>query len=159
VLASSSGEWDVGPYPGSGWSWASEFCGPRFGVVYVGGPAGQLMEAQGLSPVLTAWGWQFELQYRGSPEGPTGLVEFVPMLVGLDKGMQHLIGNVLFGVRTAQDFEFVVGPYLSENGVGLTAAVGHTYREGGMNLPVNCAVTTNPNGVRLSLTTGWNLSW
>jgi hypothetical protein len=138
-------------------NWTAESAGPRLGVVYVTGPAAEYMEYQGLSPFLTTFGWQFELQYESGAGGPVGLVEFIPMIAGFDKGMTKPVANLLFGIRTAQNLEVAAGPYFSENGAGLTVALGHSYRHGKMNMPIDYAVTTNPEGVRFSLTFGWNL--
>jgi hypothetical protein len=132
--------------------------GPRVGLVVVAGQAAdQLKAAYGADPVLTAWGWQWEYQYESTPGGPSGLVEFVPLLLGTEQGLTIPTANLLFGMRTAGDKEFAVGPNITEDGVGLTLAVGKTFRPGGMSLPVNFAVVSGADGVRTSITVGWNL--
>ena len=131
--------------------------GPRVGLVRVKGPAAEAMEAQGLDPQLVVWGWQFEIQCQDEPHGPTGLVQFVPMIASLGQGESHGLANILVGLRTVEGLEFALGPHLSPNGLGLTVAAGKTFPAGDMNLPVNFAVTTNEKGTRYSLTFGWNL--
>jgi hypothetical protein len=142
--------WGRGP-------WSIDSAGPRMGFVHVTGPIAEAMEAEGEEPFLTLIGWQFEVRYEAEPDGPVGLVEFVPMFAGLEQGKALSSANLLFGARSAGGTELAAGPYLSPSGVGFTAAVGHTFRAGRMNLPVDLAVTTNPEGVRYSLTFGWNL--
>lgn len=147
--------------------------GPRFGMIYVTGDAADALESkEDASPVLTAWGWQFEFQYETSPGGPTGLVELVPVVVGMDQGLFIPSMNVLFGLRTADDWEFGVGPNLGPRvgpdededgepdvgfGVGLTCTVGKTFRAGELNMPVNLAAVLGGDGARVSVMIGWNM--
>lgn len=156
--------------------------GPRCGVIFVTGNAAKGLRAKGVDPVLTTWGWQFEYQYETSSEGPVGLVEFVPLLAGMEQGQAIPSANVLFGLRTAPGWEFVIGPNLGPAsrqdtspepepypgaptaesssqtlGIGLTVAVGKTFKAGPMNFPVNLAVVSNHDGVRYSITFGWNV--
>ena len=150
--------------------------GPRCGLIAVTGRAADLLKAKDISPVLTTWGWQFEYQYETSPEGPVGLVEFIPLITGMEQGLPVVSVNVLFGLRTADDWEFALGPnvgpaskwetdpmsgeeqYAGQTvGIGLTAAVGRTFKAGPMNLPVNFAIVSNADGVRFSITFGWNM--
>ena len=107
--------------------------------------------------LLTAWGWQFEYQHETSPGGPVGLIEFVPMIAGLEQGLDFCSLSVFAGLRTRRGTEFVIGPYLSPNGSGLGVAVGHTFRAGDLRLPVNVSVTKNNYGERYAVTFGWNM--
>ena len=65
--------------------------------------------------------------------------------------------NILFGMRSPTDWEFMAGPYISETGHGMTVAVGKTARVGGMAMPINLGVTSTAEGLRYSLTFGWNI--
>ncbi len=128
------------------------------GLICVTGEAADKLKAgYDAGPLLTAWGWQWEYQYETSEDGPTGLVEFVPFIAGMEQGLPIPVANVLFGMRTATDREFAVGPNLSLSGIGLTVALGKTFRAGPMNLPVNFALVSNAEGVRYSITFGWNI--
>jgi hypothetical protein len=132
--------------------------GPRFGLLYVTGEAAEILKTEyDAQPIVTAWGWQIEYQYESSLNGPTGLVEFVPLIAGMEQGLAIPTANVLLGLRTANDNEFVVGPNVSPSGIGLTAAVGKTFHAGPLNLPVNLAIVSNGQGVRYSVTFGWNI--
>lgn len=108
-------------------------------------------------PLVTAWGWRWEDQYETFEDGPTGLVEFIPIIAGMEQGLPIPAANVLFGMRSATGTEFAVGPNLSPGGIGLTVAVGKTYRAGPMNLPINFALVSNADGLRYSITFGWNI--
>jgi len=147
--------------------------GPRFGLVQVTGEAADALRSEhGASPTLTAWGWQWEYQYESLANGPTGLLEFVPILAGLEQGLVIPTVNVLFGIRAPGGFEVAAGPNISpvtapdedgdgerevSAGLGLTFALGYNFRIGEMNLPVNLAYVSNEDGPRYSLTFGWNL--
>lgn len=79
------------------------------------------------------------------------------MIAGMEQGLAIPTANILLGLRTANDNEFVVGPNVSPSGIGLTAAVGKTFHAGPLNLPVNLAVVSNGQGIRYSVTFGWNI--
>jgi hypothetical protein len=132
--------------------------GPRFGLLYITGEAAETLKTEyDAQPIVTAWGWQIEYQYETSPDGPTGLVEFVPLIAGMEQGLAIPTANILLGLRTANDKEFVVGPNVSPSGIGLTVAVGKTFHAGPLNLPVNLAIVSNGQGIRYSVTFGWNI--
>jgi hypothetical protein len=138
--------------------WSVNFGGPRMGLIVVTGEAAQqLKAAYDVDPVLTAWGWQFEWQYETSQDGPVGLIEVVPLIAGLDKGVPFPSGNLLLGLRRSDGLEFSAGPNASPSGVGMTVAFGKTFKAGELNMPVNLAVVSNKSGLRYSVTFGWNL--
>jgi hypothetical protein len=140
-------------------SWTAVSAGPRMGAVLVSGEAADALETEfDAGPVLTAWGWQFEYQYDASNGGPVGLVEIVPLILGLDQGLAIPTVNLLFGIRSPDKWEVVAGPNVSVGGVGMCFAIGKTYASGSMNMPVNFAIVSSDQGVRYSLTFGWNLS-
>jgi len=154
----------------AGWSFGRSGCdglassagmrsaGPRMGMVYVSGEAAdQLETAYGVGPTLSTIGWQFEYQYASSQNGPTGLVEIIPLVTGLESELSFLSMNVLFGLRSPTEWEFVAGPYISETGYGMTVAAGKTFRAGRMAMPVNLGVTSTREGPRISFTFGWNI--
>jgi len=161
--------------------------GPRFGVLYLTDKdtrnklsdyAASRKENANVSPVLTAFGWQFEYEYLNSGGGSTGLIEFVPLVVGLESGLVLPSMNMVIGVRFANGFELGFGPSVSTGvrtdvanagtpeettrqkatvGVGMTGVVGMTMRVGNMNFPMNLATVRNENGYRVSLLFGWTL--
>ena len=139
-------------------NWDAESCGPRFGFVSVTGEAADQLAMIDADPVLTLWGWQFEFRYEAGEGGPTGLVEIIPLIAGMEQELFFPSLNVLLGLRTQQGTEICVGPYISETGRGLTFAIGHTVRQGRMSLPFNLGVTSTKEGVRTSFTFGWNIT-
>jgi hypothetical protein len=139
-------------------SWNGESAGPRVGVVHVTGEAVEALRTEfEVEPTLSIWGWQFEYQYLTEEGGPTGLVEFVPLVAGLEQGQALPSLNMLCGIRTATGNEFVIGPNLSPSGFGLTVAIGRTTKSGSMSMPYNFAVVSNSSSIRYSFTFGWNL--
>ncbi|MCA9733232.1 MAG: hypothetical protein H6696_08595 [Deferribacteres bacterium] len=75
--------------------------------------------------------------------------------------------TLAFGVRFPNGIELGMGPNVQYLGVdkedkaglqtALTIAFGKTFSYGLVNLPVNLAFTTNPDGNRLSLVFGYAL--
>ena len=159
--------------------------GPRVGLVYVTDQytrdqlvrlAREKKPNADVSKVLTAFGWQFEYEYLNTTGGATGLIEFVPVVVGMESGLALPSACLLIGVRFANGLEIGFGPNVStgvvekvENagapdekiryspsaGVGMTGTLGITLRTGEMNFPINLAAVRNENGYRTSLMVGW----
>ena len=159
--------------------------GPRFGFTYIspGLIAGQIRGAQDPNntntngTTITQFGWQFEWRYFTLPSGVCGLVEFVPLIGGLDQGLFLPSCNLLVGVRSRDGLEFGFGPNLSIAGVGFVFAAGTNIKIDQVNFPINIAfvpsykksVTTYDNnppyathtvtedlGARISLIIGFN---
>lgn len=109
-----------------------------------------------LSPVISQFGWQFESRLFRLPNGVSGLVEFVPLVGGLEQG--HFLPSVsgLLGVRGPKGFEFGVGPNLTLLGPSLVVAMGTSIQSNGINFPINLAVAPSSDGVRISLLVGFN---
>jgi hypothetical protein len=153
--------------------------GPRIGVVMPTNAATrQKLKDRNISPILTAFGWQFEYEYLNTDGGTTGLMEFVPMAVGLESGLALPSLNSMIGVRFTNGIELGFGPNVSlvettkianagqpdqhsvskdTVGVGMSGAIGITARSGKMNFPINLAGVRNQNGFRISLLAGWTL--
>lgn len=135
-----------------------ELAGPRIGFTYIG--AGSTAEALktefNASPFITQFGWQFEKQYFALDNGTAGLVEFVGLIGGLEQGLFLPSANMLVGVRSSTGAEFAFGPNISISGAAFVLAVGHTYKSGNLNFPVNFAVVPSSKGVRFSLLFGFN---
>jgi hypothetical protein len=128
------------------------------GVLYVTGDAADtLKEDFDAGPLFTAWGWRFEYCYDIADADITGLVEIIPLVMGLERGLFLPSGTMLVGLRTANDWEFTAGPDLSSSGVGLAFAFGKTHRVGALNVPISFAIVSNDEGLRYSITIGGNL--
>jgi len=159
--------------------------GPRFGAIYVTDEDSRKRiekyvqehrKDASVSPVMTAFGWQFEYEYLNAG-GVTGVLEAIPLVIGLESGLVVPSGTFLVGVRFANGIEAGFGPNVSgtvrerlDNAgtpeekvnryssatVGMTLAVGMTMRAGEMNFPVNMAAVRNDSGYRVSFLLGWN---
>ena len=137
---------------------AIQLDGPRVGVTFLSGGVRDKALDQGtdIGPVITQFGWQFENRLFRLPNGVSGLVEFVPLVGGLEQGkfLPSLTG--LLGIRGAKGFEFGVGPNVTPLGASVVLAVGSSIRSYGMNFPINLAVVPSRDGVRVSLLAGFN---
>ena len=130
-------------------------------------------------PVISQFGWQFEFRTFQAEQGLTGVVEVVPLLSGLDRGLLIPTLTVVTGVRTRSGVELGVGPNLSvtpqeslrpsdpyaqrdpigaDVRLGLALVAGVNGRLDGVSVPVNAAVVLGEGGARLSLLLGLNTS-
>ncbi|WP_310393669.1 hypothetical protein [Hymenobacter sp.] len=132
--------------------------GPRIGfTVLTNGVLNKAREQVGdLNPFLTQFGWQFETRLFRMPSGLSGLVEFVPLVGGLEQGKFLPSLSGLLGIRGPKGFEVGVGPNLTPLGANLVLALGTSFRSNGINFPVNLAVVPGNGGARISLLVGFN---
>jgi len=140
--------------------------GPRFGMTYVVGK-GELYESlqrEGMGRTLSQFGWHFEHQVIPEGGGPQFVVEFVPMLAGVEYGKFIPSGTVAMGVRLPSGVEFGMGPNLiltksaldeTEVNTALVMAIGKSFDYGGVSVPINLAYATNPDGNRISVIIGY----
>ncbi len=140
--------------------------GPRFGLTYVG--IKEELKAY-LRPgefhrVISQFGWHFEHQITPEGGGPQFVIQFVPMVAGVEHGFFIPHATIAVGIRLPGGFESGIGPNIqlpknlaSEGKVtsALVVAVGKTFHYGGVNIPVNIAYTINPNGNRVSFILGY----
>ena len=175
-----------------------QLSGPRFGVTFIGeGTSAQILnrinkmdsiaytEYSGTTTAITTqYGWQWETRFADSGGPVVGLVEWVVLVAGMEKGMFLPSFSSLVGIRNEGGFEFATGPNLSGSGLGFVFAVGYNYKKGDLNLPINLAfvpnkITNNSNsplsdilnsddyfdsikyentGFRITLSVGFNLN-
>lgn len=109
-----------------------------------------------VGPVISQFGWQFERRFLTSPDGGTGVTEFVGLIGGVEQDLVLPSLSWLVGFRTANGLEVAAGPNLSVSGTALALAAGVTFRAGNLNLPVNIAVVPSKSGMRVSLLAGFN---
>ena len=133
--------------------------GPRLGVTYIspGKAATQLKEEFNAQPFLSLFGWQFETQFFTLPSGTTGIIEFVPLIGGLEQGLFLPTASMLVGMRGASGIEFGVGPNLSLSGAAMVFAAGINVKSSEINFPINFAVVASPAGLRYSILVGFNM--
>ena len=96
----------------------------------------------------TQYGWQWETRFADSDENIIGIVEWVALIAGLEKGMFLPSASSLVGIRTVKGFECALGPNVSLSGVGLAFAFGYNIKSGNLNIPINLAFIPgiNKNG-------------
>ena len=109
-----------------------------------------------LGPVISQFGWQFESRLFRLANGVSGLVEFVPLVGGLEQGQFLPSVSGLLGVRGPKGFEFGVGPNVTLLGPSLVLAMGTSIQSNGINFPINIAVAPSSEGARISLLMGFN---
>jgi len=141
--------------------------GPRLGLTYLGNvytnainndPTFDRMYGKDriLYPIITQFGWQFETRFFTLPNGSCGIIEFVPLLGGLDQNVVIPSLTVMIGARLSNGIEFGMGPNVNLTGSSVSLVAGYTFERMGINFPVNIAITPTPEGVRGSLLLGFN---
>lgn len=152
--------------------------GPRFGMTYIPGDT-QLaaeLEYHDMGRTISQFGWHFEHQVIPKGGGPQFVIEFVPMLAGVEYGKVIPNFTLAMGMRTPGGLEFGMGPNLtfsksiptpiedggySDDGgdvqarTSLLLAVGKSFNYGGVSIPINLAYATSPEGNRVSLVFGY----
>jgi hypothetical protein len=136
-----------------------DLAGPRAGMTVLSdGVRAALREERGidLGPVISQFGWQKERRFLSSPNGFTGVTEFVLLVGGMDQGVLLPSFSWMVGARTAEGVEFAVGPNVTPAGIALAAAAGVTFRTGNLNIPINLAAVPSKDGLRVSFLLGFN---
>ena len=136
--------------------------GPRIGVVYMtASPAttflnGDLdLEDMGELPpnyddiakgaLTTLYGWQWENRFADGGD-VTGVVEWIVLVAGMEKGKFLPSVSSMVGARTASGLEFAVGPNLSLGGIAMVFGAGYNIKSGNLNIPVNIAFVPGRKG-------------
>ena len=132
--------------------------------------------------VMSQYGWQWESRFADGGE-VTGIVEWIALVGGMEKGMFLPSASSIIGARTDGGLEFGVGPNLSLSGIGMVFGIGYNFKSGNLNLPINISVIpgrkmtgeietwegdefSNPmyeeyeynTGTRIAITLGFNIS-
>jgi len=140
--------------------------GPRFGVTYVAGD-GELyqdLQRQEVGRVISQFGWHFERQVVPEGGGPQFVVQFVPMIAGVEYGKFVPGMTLAMGIRMPRGWEFGLGPNVvaskdefnkTKARTSLIIAVGKSINYGGVSLPINLAMSQSPEGNRYSLIFGY----
>lgn len=135
--------------------------GPRIGFTFIGaGPVADFINTKDIDALdnagffgeegnafLTQYGWQWETRFADGHD-ITGLVEWIVLVGGMEKGLFLPSVSSLVGVRTSSNLEFAFGPNLSLSGIGAVLAVGYNFKIGEINLPMNIAFRPGINKTR-----------
>lgn len=138
--------------------------GPRFGITFVGdGSTSQFLNRVHEMDSLqysefgdlpftwtTQYGWQFETRFADTGGPVVGLVEWIVLVAGMEKGLVLPSLSSLVGVRGESGFEFATGPNLSPTGLSFVFAAGFNYTKGDLNMPINIALVPDKMGPRTS---------
>ena len=131
--------------------------GPRLGVTVVGRGElrDRLRDDYDAPSVISQLGWQFEQRLFALPHGPMAVIEFVPLVGGLEQGLFLPSVSGILGIRGRTGLEVGLGPNLSAAGPGLVLAAGHTAQARFVNVPLNFAVVPSKEGTRFSFLMGF----
>ena len=122
--------------------------GPRVGLTYISAGTTRTRIAEAfnradITPFVSQFGWQFETRIFTLESGGAGLVEFIPMIGGLEQGLFLPSASGILGFRAANGIEFGVGPSASLAGFGLVMAAGASFKVGKITFPFNIAFSPN----------------
>jgi hypothetical protein len=93
---------------------------------------------------MTQYGWQWESRFLDGGD-VVGLVEWIALVGGMEKGMFLPSASSMVGLRTAGGIEFAVGPNLSLGGIAMVFGAGYNFKFGKLNVPINIAYVPSMN--------------
>jgi hypothetical protein len=140
-----------------------DLSGPRLGVTTLVGD-GELwkdLEDQGVGRVISQFGWHFERQIVPRGGGPQFVIEGIPLIGGVEYGKVIPSATFAMGVRFPGGNEFGIGPNVTVTSTSgdvtssLVIAIGRSFDYGGVCLPLNLVLATNPKGQRVSMMVGY----
>ena len=128
-----------------------KLAGPRLGFTFISaGPIADVLnegfdndiEMNGStgSAFTTLYGWQWESRFADGGGQVVGIVEWIVLVGGMEKGMFLPSASSIIGARMDNGLEFGVGPNLSLSGIGMVFGVGYNFKSGNLNLPINISV-------------------
>ena len=170
-----------------------KLAGPRVGFTYVtAGPIADFLhdgfdfdedEDGGYGSTgpafTTLYGWQWESRFADGGGNITGIVEWIVLVGGMERGKFLPSASSIIGARTNKGLEFGIGPNVSLAGIGMVFGVGYNFKSGRLNLPVNISVLPGRKmtgeiqnqggnwqteeyeyntGTRIAITLGFNMS-
>jgi len=136
--------------------------GPRLGLVYISASPGSSflngdlqLDEMGELPenyndiakgaLTSLYGWQWESRFADGGN-VTGIVEWIALVGGMEKGKFLPSVSSMVGARTASGIEFAVGPNLSLSGIAMVFGMGYNFKSGNLNIPVNIAFVPGRKG-------------
>jgi len=159
-----------------------KLAGPRLGFVSISpGPLADFLhdgfDFEGKygstgAAFTTLYGWQWESRFADGGGEIVGIVEWIVLVGGMEKGMFLPSASSIIGARMDNGLELGVGPNLSLSGIGMVFGVGYNFKSGNLNLPVNISVIPGRamdetwdgtdyeynSGTRIAVTLGFNMS-
>jgi hypothetical protein len=138
--------------------------GPRLGITFLsgGGELTDKIHRANIGRILSQFGWHFEYQVVPSGGGPSFVVQFVPMAGGVEYGTIIPSASLAMGIRFPEGIEFGLGPNILVSSEGastsLVVALGKSFNYGGVSIPLNFVVATNPGSTRISVIFGYAIA-
>lgn len=139
--------------------------GPRLGITYVYGDTklGRSLDLHRMGRQLSQFGWHFEYQVIPDGNGPQFVVQFTPLVAGVEYGKFIPGATVAMGVRFPTGWEFGLGPNVVAttdhvSPTSLVVAFGKSINYGGVSIPLNLVYATNPDGHRVSFIIGYAIA-
>lgn len=144
--------------------------GPRLGITFIPGAEDEelvrALKSKGIGRVISQFGWHFEHQLTPHGGGPSFVIEWIPLVAGVEYGKFIPSLTLALGIRLPNGFEFGLGPNVlatkaitdkSEDvfSTALVLAVGKSFDFGGVSIPVNLAYVKSPMGARIGLIFGY----
>ncbi len=134
--------------------------GPRLGFTVITGTSeiSRRVEKEGMSRIISQFGWHFEHRVIANGNGPAFVIEFIPLIGGVEYGKPIGSLSLMFGIRMPSGYEFGVGPNLligANANSGLIIAVGKTFDVQGVSIPLNVAYASSPAGGRAAFIVGY----
>ncbi len=135
--------------------------GPRLGITFSLGSSEytEKLKEFGLGNTLSQFGWHFEYQVIPEGGGPQFVIQFTPLLGGVEYGKIIPSATLAMGVRFPGGFEFGMGPNLVATPDGIASAlvigIGKSFDYGGVSIPINLALTHSTVGDRISIIFGY----
>ena len=137
--------------------------GPRLGMVYISTSPGstflngdlKLEDLFEIGPnyddiargaITSLYGWQWESRFADGGGNVTGIVEWIALVGGMEKGKFLPSLSSMVGARTSTGLEFALGPNLSLSGVSMVFGLGYNFKSGRLNIPVNLAFVPGRKG-------------
>jgi len=132
--------------------------GPRLGVTYIPGKGElvQKLKEKSIGPSISQFGWHFEWAVIPDGGGPSFVIEFVPLIGGVEYGKLVPSATLAMGVHMPSGIEFGMGPNIFFGGEdvinsALVLALGKSFNYSGVSIPINLVFATNPAGNRVSV--------
>ena len=140
-----------------------DMSGPRVGfmVATSDGELSRRLEENHMGRLVSVFGWHFEHRITPLGGGPQFLTELIPLFGGVEYGKFLPSVTMALGMRMENGYEFGLGPSFAASGTasglstGLVLSAGRTLNYGGVNLPINLAVSLNQKGTVMSLVAGY----
>ena len=136
--------------------------GPRIGITFIPGDNALTRELakSKIKNTLSQFGWHFEYVVAPQGGGPAFVVEFVPLVAGVEYGTLIPSATLALGIRLPSGIEFGVGPNIlmgPKASTALVVAVGKSFNYSGVSIPLNFVWVTNPAGNRFGIMFGYSI--